>query len=67
MPAVSAARGLFKTTSSPSTIIFPESGETKPAAIAASVDLPAPFSPTRHKISLEAKHQKVLERQHNAC
>src|SRR4051794_959492 len=47
MPWSKAARGESMTTSRPPTAIEPESGCTIPARMLISVDLPAPFSPSR--------------------
>ncbi len=47
MPRSSAVRGEEITVSTPSIRIVPESGRFNPERIPISVDLPAPFSPSR--------------------
>ena len=47
MPCAMASAGEEKLTSSPSTSMVPSSGFCTPYRIFISVDLPAPFSPTR--------------------
>ena len=46
-PRSSASRGERNDTGSPASSMLPPSRETSPATILPSVDLPAPFSPTR--------------------
>src|SRR5262245_60241531 len=46
MPAASASPGAEKTCGTPCSSTLPSSGPSAPPSIAASVDLPAPFSPT---------------------
>ena len=51
MPSAWASAGLRSSTGSPSTAMSPASGRYRPVMILISVDLPAPFSPTRAWIS----------------
>src|SRR5580692_10286293 len=52
MPLRLASRGLLRKTGAPSNFSDPWSGEYTPARIRISVDLPAPFSPTKPTTSL---------------
>ena len=53
MPWRMASRGEVRRTACPSTMIAPPSGVATPASSFASVDLPAPFSPTSATTSPE--------------
>ena len=63
-PAAWASRGERKATGRPSMAIVPASGDSTPARMFMSVDLPAPFSPSK---ALSRPEQTVIPAPASAC